>query len=103
MAQRLEFEKDPNAVLEYELDLTNWLEKAETAVVGDTLNTVTWTPPSEPAGTPTVQSSTILTGNIARVWLVGGTLGQDYKFTVHIVSTAGRQDDRTVTFKIRTK
>ena len=103
MAQRLEFEKDPNAVLEYELDLTSWLNNALTSIVGDSLSTVTWTPPTEPTGSPTVQAQAILAGNIARVWLVGGTLGQDYKFQVRIVSTLGRTDDRTVTFKIRSK
>lgn len=96
MATKYTFEKDPNAVLDYELDWTAWLGT-------DTINSATWTYVGTPTGQPTLSSQTIVSGKIAKIWASGGELGQDYPFRCRIVTTGGRTDDRTVTFKIRDK
>lgn len=85
------FTKDPRAVLDYLIDWSGWLATAETI----TASTMT----VDPAGL-TVQS-TSFTATTATVWLTGGTLGARYTVTNHITTSAGRQDDRTVTVTVR--
>jgi hypothetical protein len=77
-------EKDPNAVLDYQIDWSAWLP------AGDTISTSTWT-----AEGLTVDSSTH-TATTATVWLSGGAAGESAVVTNRIVTTAGRQDDRTL-------
>jgi hypothetical protein len=74
--------KDPQAVLDYEVKWTEWLD-------GDTIQTSTFTvaagltKDSQTAGTDT-----------ATVWLSGGTLGETYLVVNRVVTAGGRQDDR---------
>lgn len=88
--------KDPDAVLDWKFDwkaLTNgsgpenWLETGETIVS----HTVTV------ASGLTLDSSTLTDTNTSvTVWLSGGTAGRRYTATCHIVTSAGRADDRTI-------
>lgn len=82
--------KDPDAVLDYHLDWSGWLD-------GDTITTSTWA--VDTAGI-TIDSAG-LEGGLATVWLSGGAVGQQYRVTNHIVTAAGRADDRTLTVSIR--
>jgi len=83
--------KDPNAILEYGFDWAekDWLES------GETIASAVWTIPtgltkvSEEAGS-----------EVTQVVLSGGTAGETYTITCHIVTTGGsvegREDDRSI-------
>jgi hypothetical protein len=79
------YTKDPEAVLDYAWDFTAWLEAGETI----TSHVVTATPGI------TVQSSSNTTTTVT-AWLAGGTARTRYDVTAHIITSAGRQDDRTI-------
>ena len=85
-------QKDLLAKLDYVFDWTEWL-----ATVGDTIASHTITVPTG----LTLVSSTQNAGVIV-AWLSGGTLGQTYKVTCHIVtvSTPAREDERSIYVKI---
>jgi hypothetical protein len=80
------FTKDPNAILDYTIDWSAWLDGS------DTISAATSTPT---AGI--VVDSTSHTATQTTVWLSGGTAGTSYDVTVHITTAGGRQDDRTIT------
>lgn len=83
------FTKDPQAVLDYVFDWTDWLETDETI----TAHTVTVS-----TGL-TLDSSTEAAGKVT-LWLSGGTADQVYPVTCHITTNAGRQDDRTILIRV---
>lgn len=85
------FTKDPQSVLDYQIDWSAWLD-------GDTISTSTWTVPS---GITKDSDSASTTG--VTIWLSGGTDGTDYELTNHIITAAGREDDRTITIQVRSK
>lgn len=85
------FIKDPSAVLDYTIDWADWL-------VLDTIVTSTWT-----AETGITIDDDASTETTATVWLSGGTLLTSYALTNHIVTAAGREDDRTISVYISDK
>ena len=85
----IKYIKDPDAILDYVLDWTDWLDS-------DTISSSAWTSTTG----ITIDSDTNTT-TTATVWLSGGATGSDYDVTNHIVTSAGREDDRTITIKIR--
>lgn len=85
------FTKDPDAVLDYEFDWSAWLG-------ADTIATHTVT---APAGL-TVDSTEATTTTVT-MWLSGGTDGASYAVTCHIVTAAGREDDRTATITMQSR
>ena len=85
------FEKDSNAILDYTVDWTSWLD-------GDTISTSTWIIPS--GITKTNESND---DENAVVWISGGTAGNIYSIVNRIVTAAGRQDDRTIRIKVVNK
>ena len=84
-----EFFKDPDAVLDYQVDWSDWL-------VSDTINTSTWIVP-----TGIVNDSDTNTTTAATIWLSGGTIGTNYSLVSRIVTAGGRTDDRTITIMVR--
>lgn len=82
------FLKDPEAILDYMIDWTDWL-------AGDTIVSAVWT---IPAGLTVVTDSHDNT--TTTVWLSGGTLGTTYTGKVHIVTSAGREEDHTVIWSL---
>jgi hypothetical protein len=78
------FWKDPDAVLDYAVDWSGWVE------VGETINSYTVTVTS---GLTLVSDSEA--GGVVTAWLSGGTVGSAYTVTVHIITSAGREDDRS--------
>jgi hypothetical protein len=80
--------KDPNAVLDYSVDWTRWLN-------GDSIATSDWTVP--PGLTEVTDTHT---STKATVWLSGGSVGQTYTVTNRITTTGGRTDDRSFDVKI---
>ena len=86
------FLHDPDAKLDYSVDWTLWLP------TGDAVDTSTWA--VSPEG-PTLTSSTIdIDGKITTIWFEGGTAGSKYVLTNHIITTEGREDDRSITLKL---
>jgi len=94
------FLHDPDAVLDYRFDWksstngsggTDWLGSSETiashTVTADTGITVD---SSELASTATAVVA----------WVSGGTASTAYNVTCHIVTSAGREDDRTITLRV---
>ncbi|HEX9972287.1 MAG TPA: hypothetical protein VGD14_09470 [bacterium] len=83
----MRFLKDPNAVLDYSIDWSDWLDT-------DTISVSTWTVPS---GITKDSDSTTTTKTT--VVLSGGTAGTSYSLVNHIVTAGGLADDRTIIIK----
>ena len=80
--------KDPNAILDYSIDWSLWLD-------GDTIDTSVWT---VAAGiTNAADSSTTTT---ATIWLSGGTAGTSYTVSNRITTADGRTEDRSMTISV---
>jgi len=88
------FEKDPQAVLDFEVD---WLSKSWLGT-GETITASTWTVPSG----ITKDSDTFDDGS-ATIWLSGGTAGERYTVINHIVTNAGREDDRSMLISVKNR
>jgi len=84
-----EFTKDPQAVLDFQIDWSLWL-------AGDTIATSTWG-----ASFGLTIDSNSHTTTTATVWVSGGRVGGNYKVTNHIVTAAGREDDRVLTITVQ--
>jgi len=83
------FNKDPDAILDYGFNWVEWLEEGETIV------SAVWIIPNG-ISLDSQAESTIET----LAWLSGGTVGISYNITCHITTSAGREDDRTLTIKV---
>jgi hypothetical protein len=77
------YTKDPDAVLDYEIDWSAWLGE-------DTITASTFT-----VATGLTEDSESNDTTAATVWLSGGTVGTRYLVTNHITTAAGRQNDRS--------
>lgn len=84
------FTHDPNAVLDYSVDWSAWLASGETITVSS------WT-----AATGITIDSDSNTTTVATAWISGGTAGRNYTATNHIVTSAGREDDRSIALYCR--
>lgn len=82
------FLKDPDAVLDYVIDWSTWLN-------GDTIATSVWTVPSGITQDSESESSTLAT-----IWLSGGTVGETYQVRNRITTAGGRTEDRTIRIEI---
>ena len=86
------YEKDPNAVLDYQFDWSDWLADGETIQS----HTITVTPGEE----LTVDSSGVNSG-VVRVWLSAGNAKKTYLVACKIVTdnSPTRTDERTILVK----
>lgn len=89
----LKLYKDPDAVLDYKFDWSDWLN-------GDTISTRLVTVDS---GITKNSDSISDTNTSVTVWLAGGTIGSSYSVHCRITTAAGRTDDRTVTIVIKNR
>lgn len=77
---------DPDAVLDYQYDWTDWLTD------GDTIT----------AATVTVETGDVVIDSTAHdtqkvtVWVSGGTAGMTADLVCHVTTQEGREDDRTI-------
>lgn len=83
------FTKDPNAVLDYRVDWSTWLD-------GDTIATSTWIIPAGITKNSDTNSTTATT-----IWLSGGTVGIRYELTNRITTAGGRTEDRTIKVSVK--
>jgi len=84
------FVKDPDAVLDYAFDWTEWLQASETIniyILSVDIG-ITKDSDNENAG-------------IVTVWLSGGTDGERYKVACKITTNLGRTDERTAEIVMR--
>lgn len=79
------FIKDPDAVIDFKRDWSDWL------ATNETITASSWIASSDDI---TMDSDTNTTVD-ATVWLSGGTDGASYKLTNRITTNQGRTDDRT--------
>jgi hypothetical protein len=79
---------DPTAKLLFTIDWETWLD-------GDTIASAAWTA----SGLTVVTSSNTVT--TASVWLSSGMAGTKATATCHIVTAAGAEDSRTLTFTVK--
>lgn len=84
--------KDPNEVLDYQID---WTERLE---VGETISLSTF---SVEIGTVTIDSSSDEAG-VTTVWLSGGADGELCVILNRILTSAARTYDQSVKLRIRT-
>jgi hypothetical protein len=85
------FTKDPDAVLDYQFDWSDWLTDGDT--IQDASVTAT-------AGL-TVAPDLTVTATAVTCWLSGGTAGLDYTVTCHIETAGGRVDERSIKVQVR--
>jgi hypothetical protein len=83
------FFKDPEAILDYSWDWTDWLGPEEVITTQDVVAEGVL------AETPTCS------GGIVTCRLSGGTIGVSASATCHITTSAGQADDRTIHLVIR--
>jgi hypothetical protein len=77
--------KDPDAILDYVFDWTDWLE------VGETISSQTITVAAGLTKDSDSESSGIVT-----IWLSGGTADTDYIVACKIVTNLSRTDERSI-------
>ena len=83
--------KDPDAVLDYTFDWSDWLAEGETILTHEAVI----------EDGDAVIDSTSQTASIVVVWLSGGTLGTNTHIRCRVTTTDGRIDDRTIVVLIR--
>jgi len=93
------FLKDPDAILDYSLDWSDWL------VSGDTILTSVWVviPAADLIigdGGNGAPAPSIL-GVITTVWLIAGAVGVTYLLENTITTTLSRKDQRTVAIVVQ--
>lgn len=90
------FTLDPSAVLDFAIDWSRWLQG------GEAVTAATWTLPDD-NGAPVEASGhdRSTDGGVCTIWLTGGTVGCTYSLTCHVVTSMGREDDRTITIESR--
>lgn len=83
----LTFKKDPNAILDYSVDWTSWLQTDETIVSSS------WIIPSG-----LTKTTDAFDDKYATAWLTGGTEGETYTITNRITTNnvPPRTDDRSM-------
>lgn len=82
--------KDPDAVLDYQVDWSSWL------ATGETISSSDWV-----VQTGITETSASNTTTTATIWLSGGTAGVTYTVTNRIVTTASRTNDRSLYITVR--
>jgi len=83
------FEKDPQAVLDYAFDWSDWLDTEET--IDDTTITV---------ASGLTKDSDSESDGIVTIWLSGGTAGTSYTVACKIVTSSSRTDERSITIMV---
>ena len=84
------FVKDPDAVLDYQINWATYLAS------GDTISTSTWVVPTGITKDSDTNATTTTT-----IWISGGTAGTTYTFTNRIVTASGRTDDRSIVIQVQ--
>lgn len=92
-----DFIKDPDAVLDYIFDWSDWLPNGDTIISSEFVISPGLTIGPGPNGGP----DQYFTTTNATVWLSGGSQGQPYAVTNQVTTAGGRTDDRTITIRVQ--
>lgn len=84
---------DPDAVLDYRFDWSQWLTAGE-VIQDHTVTAIT--------DGITVDSSDPTDTDVT-AWLSGAAISTTQRVTCHIVTDQGREDDRTITLQVRNR
>ena len=92
MARRGHFILDPDAVLDFTFDWSEWLAD------GETISSVSFSVPSG-----LTEESSTHDDTTATVWLSTSSsqAGNTFVVTCHIATSAGRQDDRSILITVQ--
>mgnify|MGYP000101547224 CR=1 FL=1 len=85
----MKFVKDPDAVLDYGFDWSEWL------ATGETIATSVWV-----VTTGITKDSDLHSDTETKVWLSGGTANGVYRARNRITTTEGRTDSRTIIVRV---
>lgn len=85
------FPKQPNEVLDYDIDFSDWLAERD-----DTIASVT----ADCDDGIEVDLVTHLNG-VVKLWMVGGTSGRSYKVTATVVTADGRTKEGDIRIQVR--
>jgi hypothetical protein len=83
--------KDPDSVIDYGLDWTDWLN-------GDAISSSEFLVPTGITKNDDLHDDTTTT-----VWLSGGSVGRTYDIVNRIQTMGGRREDRTIQVRISEK
>ena len=83
------FKKDPDAVLDFLFDWSQWL------LFNEIISSYTIIPDSGLTVDSTSQSNSVVT-----VWISGGTAGKTYELECKILTSISRIDKRTMTIEV---
>lgn len=83
--------KDPDAILDYEVDWSSWLAS------GETISSASWTL------TGVTQTTVNTTTTKSTIWLSGGTANNRATASCKITTSLGRVDERTIEIVIRNR
>ena len=85
--------KDPDAVLDYQIDWSGWLSGS------DQIATSVWSVTGPDSALVVDNESETTTAST--VWLSGGTANEEYTVTNRITTNDGRTDDRSITIAVQ--
>ena len=89
-----QFTKDPDAVLDYKFDWSDWLAIGE-AIISRTITISDGI--TEGSGSITATNTSVT------VWLSGGSVGASYSVACLIVTSDNRTDERTIEIVVRNR
>jgi hypothetical protein len=95
-------DKDPNEVLDYDIDWAG-TEEDPGRTFNDPILSSSWTITSTPDDGFLVMGANLFSATATKIWLSGGTLGKQYKITNRITTTGGRTMDKSGMVTIREK
>ena len=84
--------KDPDSVLDYGFDWSDWL------VTGETISTSGWEVPTGITNDSDTNTTTTTT-----IWLSGGTASTNYRLVNEITTSAGRTEQRSIDISVTEK
>ena len=92
------YEKQPLEVKDYDVSYVPWL-----LAMSDTLSALTTSVVclTTPTNTTLEVDSTTVTDDAVKVWISGGTDGEQYKVTLRVTTTGGRVDESELIFRVR--
>lgn len=90
MARQYRFEKQPKEVLDYRINLSDWLDAGDVAVSAAI---------ESDAGI-TIDSSSVDDGGVT-IWISGGTNQVDYDISVLITTDEGREKEVDFIIRVR--
>lgn len=94
--------KDPNEVLDYDIDWAGSVNSPGRAF-GDSLTSSTWMLTNVPDDGMLVMGATSFSTGATKIWLSGGTVNKQYRITNRVTTVGGRTMDKSGLLLIKEK